>query len=183
MTPEERERKRQVWKAYKLRQKAGLSKTQEQAERESMAILRANQAAEAARKREEAAREKEERERKEAERIAAEAELAALNDWFGTVFRHEQKVVFFGQRGLVRGVVKGTAPGRRRLFIGGSDGMVYEVHPYHVWPRVELSKSAVFEFEQAPGNMTRNGSVDRAGQVRLDRHVPKQEGRYANDHA
>lgn len=150
MTHEEKERKRRIWKAYKLRQKAGLSKSQEQAERESMAIFRTNQAAEAARKREEAACEKEERERKEAERMATHEELAALNDWFGTTFRHEQKVVFFGHHGLVRGVVRGTAPGRRRLSIGGSDGMVYEVHPYHVWPRVELSKSDVFEFEQAP---------------------------------
>lgn len=150
VTPEEREKKRRIWKAYKLRQKAGLSKSQEQAEKESMAILRANQAVEAARKLDEAAREKEERERKEAERIAIQAEFAAFNDWFGTAFQHGQKVVFFGQRGLVRGVVKGTAQGRRRLSIGGSDGMVYEVHPYHVWSRVELSKSAVFEFEQAP---------------------------------
>lgn len=149
MTPEEREKKRRIWRAYKLRKKAGLTKTQEQAERESMAILRANQAAEAVRKRDEAAREKEEQERKEAERIATQADLVALNDWFGTAFQHDQKVVFFGQCGLVRGTVKGTAPGRRRLLIGGSDGMVYEVHPYHVWPRVELSKSAVFEFEQA----------------------------------
>lgn len=154
MTPEERERKRRIWKAYKLRQKAGLTKSQEQAERESMAILRANQAAEAARKRDEAASEEKERERKEAERIAAQAELVALNDWFGTTFQHGQKVVFFGQCGLVRGVVRGTAPGGRRLFIGSSDGQGYEVHPYHVWTRVELSKSAVFEFEQAPERRT-----------------------------
>ena len=58
MTPEDMEKKRRIWRDYKLRKKAGLTKTQEQAERESMAILRANQAAEAARKRDEAARQK-----------------------------------------------------------------------------------------------------------------------------
>ena len=44
MSPEEREKKRQVMIAYNLRKKAGLTKSQEQAERESMEILRANQA-------------------------------------------------------------------------------------------------------------------------------------------
>jgi hypothetical protein len=71
MTPEERERKRRIWRDYKLRKKAGLTKTQEQADRESMAILRANQAAEAARKRDEAARQKREKEKKEAEELVA----------------------------------------------------------------------------------------------------------------
>lgn len=145
VTPEERERKRQVWKAYKLRQKAGLSKTQEQAERESMAIFRTNQAAEAARKRDEAAREKEERERKEAERIAIQAEIDALNAICGTSFRGGQSVLVTGGRA---GRVMGATP--NRLLIHLFNGELLLFSPWDVWSRVELSKSAVFEFEQAP---------------------------------
>lgn len=34
------------------------------------------------------------------------------------------------------------------------------------WDVVELSKQAVFEFEEAPGKITKSGSVDGAGRVR-----------------
>lgn len=51
-----------------------------------MAILRANQAAEAARKRDEAVRQKREKEKKAAEELVAQTELEALNRACGTSF-------------------------------------------------------------------------------------------------
>lgn len=40
------------------------------------------------------------------------------------------------------------------------------VSPHDVWSMVELSKQAVFEFEEAPGKISKSGSVDGAGRVR-----------------
>ena len=149
MTPEERERKRRIWRDYKLRKKAGLTKTQEQAERESMAILRANQAAEAARKRDEAARQKREKEKRVAEELVAQTELETLNRVCGTRFCYGQCVLVMCGR---RARVKGAAPSR--LLVHLFSGEVLLVSPHDVWSMVELSKQAVFEFEQATERRT-----------------------------
>lgn len=145
MTPEEREKKRRIWKAYKLRQKAGLSKSQEQAEKESMETFRANQAEVARKAREEAAKQKREREQEEAERIAVQAEIDALNAICGTNFRSGQSVLVTGGRA---GRVKGATPNRLLVHLFNEGLLLFS--PWDVWSRVELSKSAVFEFEQAP---------------------------------
>lgn len=144
VTPEQRERKRQVWKAYKLRQKAGLSKSQEQAERESMEILRANQAAAVLKAREDAVRQKQEREQEVAQRIAIQAEIDALNAICGTSFRCGQSVLVTCGR---VGRVAGATPNRLLVRIFNEGFLLFS--PWDVWSRVELSKSAVFEFEQA----------------------------------
>lgn len=145
MTPEERERKRRIWKAYKQRAKAGLSKSPEQAEKESMAILRSNQAEAARKAREDAARQKREREQAEAERVVVQAEIDALNAFCGTSFRYGQSVLVAGGRA---GRVKGATPNRLLIHLFNEGLLLFS--PWDVWSRVELSKSAVFEFEQAP---------------------------------
>lgn len=145
VTPEEREKRRRIWKAYKLRKKAGLSKSQEQAERESMAILRANQAAAEQKAREDAAKQKREREQKEAERIVVQSKIDALNAICGTSFRRGQSVLVTGGRA---GCVKGATPNRLLVHLFNEGLLLFS--PWDVWSRVELSKSAVFEFEQAP---------------------------------
>jgi len=161
MTPEDMEKKRRIWRDYKLRKKAGLTKTQEQAERESMAILRANQAAEAARKRDEAARQKRDKEKRAAEELVAQTELETLNRVCGTSFCYGQCVLVTCGR---RARVKGATPSR--LLVHLFSGEVLLVSPHDVWSMVELSKQAVFEFEEAPGKISKSGSVDGAGRVR-----------------
>ena len=145
MTPEEREKKRRIWKAYKLRQKAGLSKSQEQAEKESMETFRANQAEAARKAREEAAKQKQECKQEEAERIAVQAKIDALNAICGTSFRSGQSVLVTGGRA---GRVEGATPNRLLVHLFNEGLLLFS--PWDVWARVELSKSAVFEFEQAP---------------------------------
>lgn len=94
--------------AYNLRKKADLTKSQEQAERESMEILRINQANEARRAREEAAREKRRRKKEKAERNAAQVDLDALNAIYGTRFRDGQQVIVRGHRYTVLSVQNGA---------------------------------------------------------------------------
>ena len=122
MTPEERERKRRIWRDYKLRKKAGLTKPQEQAERE---------------------------EKKEAEELVAQTELETLNRVCGTSFYYGQCVLVTCGR---RARVKGATPSR--LLVHLFSGEVLLVSPHDVWSMVELSKQAVFEFEQATERRT-----------------------------
>ena len=60
--------------------------------------------------------------------------------------------------------MKGATPSR--LLVHLFSGEVLLVSPHDVWSMVELSKQAVFEFEEAPGNISKSGSVDGAGRVR-----------------
>lgn len=101
MTPEERERKRRIWRDYKLRKKA-------------------------------------------AEELVAQTELEALNRVCGTSFCYGQCVLVTCGR---RARVKGATPSR--LLVHLFSGEVLLVSPHDVWSMVELSKQAVFEFEQA----------------------------------
>ena len=143
MSPEERERKRQIWKAYNLRKKAGLTKSQEQAERESMEILRINQANEARKAREEAAREKRRRKKEKAERIAAQAELDALNAIYGTRFRYGQQITFMFCKRPHRCTVIGAKWGRW-LHVENKNGK-YVCEPYDAYPVINLSGVVAFD--------------------------------------
>lgn len=130
MTPEDMEKKRRIWRDYKLRKKAGLTKTQEQAERESMAILRANQAAEAARKREEAARRKREKEKRAAEELVAQTELETLNRVCGTRFCYGQCVLVTCGR---RARVKGATPSRLLVHLFSGEVLWFPPMMYGPW--------------------------------------------------
>lgn len=134
MSPEERERKRQVMIAYNLRKKAGLTKSQEQAERESMEIFRANQANQA-----NEAREKRRRKKEKTERNAAQVDLDALNAIYGTRFRHGQQVIVRGHRYTVIGAKWGAW-----LYLRGKkDRRV--CRPYDAYPVINLSGVVVFD--------------------------------------
>lgn len=139
MSPEEREKKRQVMIAYNLRKKAGLTKSQEQAERESMEILRANQANEARKAREEAAREKRRRKKEKAERNAAQVDLDALNAIYGTRFRHGQQVIVRGHRYTVIGAKWGAW-----LRVKNDKGK-FGCRPYDAYPVINLSGIVTFD--------------------------------------
>jgi Asp-tRNA(Asn)/Glu-tRNA(Gln) amidotransferase A subunit family amidase len=139
MSPEERERKRQAMIAYNLRKKAGLTKSQEQAERESMEILRINQANEARRAREEAAREKRRQKKEKTERNAAQVDLGALNAIHGTRFRYGQQVIVRGHRYTVIGAKWGAW-----LYLRGKkDRRV--CRPYDAYPVINLSGVVAFD--------------------------------------
>lgn len=140
MSPEERERKRQVMIAYNLRKKAGLTKRHEQAERESMEILRANQANEARKAREEAAREKRRRKKEKAERNAAQVDLDALNAIYGTRFRYGQQVTVTGCRYTIIGTKWGAW-----LRVKNKDGKKFVCRPYDAYPVINLSGTVTFD--------------------------------------
>lgn len=125
--------------AYNLRKKAGLTKSQEQAERESMEILRANQANEARKAREEAAREKRRRKKEKAERNAAQVDLDALNAIYGTRFRYGQQVTVTGRRYTIIGVKWGAW-----LRVESKEGK-FVCRPYDAYPVINLSCVVAFD--------------------------------------